>query len=378
MADTVNLFGHPVKKGWVIGGGVVAGAVVIYYVRKQQAASAASTAASSSAPTGPTAAGDPYPPDGTTGNPSDPYSTDPATGQTYGNEANGGYVGTGASNLGGYYGNTSLYGAGTGYEQPGSFTSNAYWSQYVEQLMGSSGNDAISQAIGAYVTGAPVTSAGVSIIEQAIAVAGYPPVSGTNGYPPSINSGSSGATATVTVPDVTGQTLTAAQAAITAAGLSYSGPSGSGTVASQSPAPGTQVPAGSAVAVTEQASAPPPSPPPAQPPPSQPTSPPPAQQQPAPAPRQQAAPHPPAAPSRIDISGTTPTSISCHWTDVPGATSYQVQVTYQSRTVRSFTAGSYSTVISGLTPDHTYGVHVSSVGPGGTSQPAATWAKTPR
>lgn len=87
---------------------------------------------------------------------------------------------------------------------------------------------------------------------------------------------------------------------------------------------------------------------------------------------------PPVPPSRIDISGVTSTSVSCHWTDVPGATSYAVQVTYQGQTVKSFAAGSYSAVISGLTPDHTYGIHVSSVGPGGTSSPAATWAKTAR
>lgn len=264
MADpldgTVNLFGRPVKKGWVIGAGVVAGGVTIYYMRRKAASAAAAPAQSSAAPAGPTAAGDPYPPDGTTGNPSDPYSTDPATGMTYGDEANGGATGNGVSGLGGYYGNTSLYGAGTGYEQPGSFTSNAYWAQYVEQLMGSDGNDSISQAIGAYISGADVTGAGVSIIEQAIAVAGYPPVAGSGGYPPSINAGGSGAPATVAVPDVVGQTLAAAQAAISGAGLSYSGPSGTGTVASQSPASGTQVPAGSAVTVTAKTAAPAPGP----------------------------------------------------------------------------------------------------------------------
>lgn len=214
MADTVNLFGTPVKKTYVIGGGVIVGALFIYEYRKQQAAKAAAAAAAS-ASAGPSVntSGDQYPPDGTTGNPSDPYSTDPATGMTYGDEAGGGYVGNGVSNLGGYYGGGGLYGGGTGFESPGSFTSNAYWTQYVEQMMGSSGNDSISAALGAYITGAPLSTTQISIVEQAVAIAGYPPVAGANGYPPSIQSGPSGSgggtpagsPVTVNVPDGAGK-----------------------------------------------------------------------------------------------------------------------------------------------------------------------------
>jgi hypothetical protein len=228
VADTVNLFGKPVKKAYVIGGGVIAGALFIYEYRKQQAAKSATAATAAAAPSV-NPAGDQYPPDGTTGNPSDPYSTDPATGMTYGDEAGAGYTGNGAGNLGGYYGSGALYGGGTGYEQPGSFTSNAYWTQYAEQMMGSSGSDAISAALGAYVAGAALSTTQVSIVEQAVAIAGYPPVAGSGGYPPSIRSGASGSGSTgstapagpltFAVPDGMGKWMNAtfpSQAAVTA------------------------------------------------------------------------------------------------------------------------------------------------------------------
>jgi len=67
------------------------------------------------------------------------------------------------------------------------FTSNAVWAQYAEQLLGSDGNDATSAALGAYLTGAQLTEAQTSLVEEAIAVANYPPVPGPTGYPPSMN-----------------------------------------------------------------------------------------------------------------------------------------------------------------------------------------------
>jgi hypothetical protein len=176
---------------------------------------------------------DPYPSDGTTGNPDDPYSLDPATGVTYGDEAAsgagtgyGGYdIGLGGTGGGygisavtdsypwdGTYGNSSdpysmdpstgqTYGnegatgtsAGitTGTAGP-PFSTNAQWSQYV--LTYFAGNDnlpAITDAIGLYLAGQTVTAAQQGLINDATAIAGTPPVNGPNGYPPSIKTAGS-------------------------------------------------------------------------------------------------------------------------------------------------------------------------------------------
>ena len=62
----------------------------------------------------------------------------------------------------------------------------------------------------------------------------------------------------------------------------------------------------------------------------------------------------------------TPTSIGAGWDKTSGATSYRVRVTYQDKLVKQVTAKGTSVTVSGLTPDHAYGVHVAAVGPGGT------------
>lgn len=251
MADTVKLFGSPVKKTYVKIGAVVLVAAAGYGWYRNRQAGQAAAAAPAAAGAGQVTPGDQYPPDGTTGNPSDPYSTDPATGMTYGDEAAGGYDGTGVNGLGGFFGNPGLFGGGSGFEGPGEFTSNAYWTQYCEQVMGSTGDDSISAALGAYISGDGVTATEVSIIEQAIAIAGYPPVAGTNGYPPSIKTAPSGGSAQVAVPDVIGRPQEDAYAILQAVGLKPKGspvqPGKVLTVDSQSPAEGSHVPAGSTV-----------------------------------------------------------------------------------------------------------------------------------
>jgi len=84
-------------------------------------------------------------------------------------------------------------GTGGGGYPPGStgFTNNAQWTQAVIEYMTTAGliedPTLLSAALGAYITGAPVTTAQRSLIEQAIAAQGFPPLSGPNGYPPSIN-----------------------------------------------------------------------------------------------------------------------------------------------------------------------------------------------
>jgi hypothetical protein len=110
------------------------------------------------------------------------------------------------------------------------FTTDAAWSQYAITTLGESGNTdpgGLTDALGAYLAGDPVTAAQHILINDALAVAGSPPVTGTNGFPPSINvsgSISGGGTGTTTVkvrvPNVVGmRTAEQAEPAIKAAGL---------------------------------------------------------------------------------------------------------------------------------------------------------------
>lgn len=116
---------------------------------------------------------------------------DPATGYPYGSpedaaalqdQAN--YV-TPTVPTGG--GSSSIPSGGTGY------VSNGAWVQGVIEYMTSNGlvdePSALSAALGKYVTAGYVAagSADDSLITQAIAVQGYPPISGPNGMPPAIN-----------------------------------------------------------------------------------------------------------------------------------------------------------------------------------------------
>lgn len=191
---------------------------LIYRHRSQSAAAAPAPAA---------AAPGQYPPDGTTGNPADPYSTDPATGVTYGDEATGASLspyggmsglGTAAnsfpwdgiynnpndpysmdSSSGLTYGNEGSAGLGGGGGAGGGagggvpgppFSTDSQWTAYaIQQLTAVSGLDAgtVTDALGAYISGAPVTAAQEQVINDAIAVAGQVPVHGAGGYPPSIN-----------------------------------------------------------------------------------------------------------------------------------------------------------------------------------------------
>jgi len=210
MADTVNLLGHTVKKNTAMAGaavGAVVIAVAVYRSRKAKTAAGGTPAAAT------TTAGDLYPPDGTTGNPGDPNSTDPATGITYGDEqAQGGYgasYGTGGYDAAGYpigspqdiaYEQSQGSGGvpiaypvtptGTGSGGVPTFSDNASWAQYAEAYMVNQlGGDpnTIGNALGKYITGGKVTQAQADVINQAIAFAGNPPVNGANGMPPSIN-----------------------------------------------------------------------------------------------------------------------------------------------------------------------------------------------
>lgn len=215
MADVKVPGVGEVPKAAVFGGvGVVLVLIIMYY--RSHGSSSSSTSSTA-------AATDQYPPDGTTGNPADPNSIDPSTGVTYGNEGIGSGAAASAYGLSGGSGGFGGYDSGTSYPWDGTtgnpndpysmdpstgatygaegnpgtvantsgppFTSNAAWSQYAENyLTGTVGLDGatVSSALGAYLSGQQVTPAQKDIIDQAVAIAGNPPVTGAGGYPPSI------------------------------------------------------------------------------------------------------------------------------------------------------------------------------------------------
>lgn len=173
MPDTIKIFGSNVPKPIVIGGGaaIVIGGVFYYRKNKEDAASKASVDAASSSEIDP-ATGYPY------GSAEDAAAL--ASQDSYQSPSPSGYGYTG------YAGGSGAVPFGSG--APGSFTNNAEWAQFVEAYeinnMGADG-PAVGNAIGKYISGQPLTTdAMVSIVQSAIAIGGYPPVSGPNGHPP--------------------------------------------------------------------------------------------------------------------------------------------------------------------------------------------------
>jgi hypothetical protein len=180
MAGTVKVPGAGrVPKGAAIAGLVAVGGLIAWhYVKKKNAA----TATPAATPT------DQYPPDGTTGNPADPYSTDPATGATYGDEAAGsggtfGAFGPGGSGI-------TMGTAGTTGTGGPPFSSNSAWTNWVITQMTTQNPalnvGALTNALGLYVEGQPVTAAQKTLVDDARAIGGDPPVAGASGFPPSV------------------------------------------------------------------------------------------------------------------------------------------------------------------------------------------------
>ena len=255
------------KKALTIGGLAAAAVVTLFYLRKRSS----STSAASS----------------TAGAATDPNAIDPATGLTYAAEAAGGsdYVDPGLQDTSGgpTYGATGYMDPNTGqwvYGNTGTgqaaATTNAQWSQNaISYLTQNSGTDpgALGAALGAYLAGHAVTSAQEGLIDQAIAVEGYPPSSSTTGYPPGIRTsdtgggaggtGGSGGGVTggkkSTVPHVVGEKAGAAHNAIVAAGLhpiADPGQKATWIVTSTTPAAGKTVNSGTRVLITAKAPAP--------------------------------------------------------------------------------------------------------------------------
>jgi len=185
MADTVNIPGMGAQKKTTvyIAGGI--GVVIVGVVWYRSRNTATST---------------------TTSTPVDTTQIDPATGYAYGSAedaaalaAQSSYISAGGSSGGG----SSYYSGG---QQPTGFVSDAQWAQAAEDYLGNTvGSDlpTVSAALGKYITGGSVTDDQHSIINQAIAFQGYPPVPGPDGYPPSVRTvAATPPTATVQFKDV--------------------------------------------------------------------------------------------------------------------------------------------------------------------------------
>lgn len=161
----VPVFGEvPKKTALLVGGGIALLVGIMYYRGKKASAAAASVAAAGSS------------------------EINPATGFAYGSPedaaamaAQAAYVTPGGVGTGG--------GGSPG--QPTGFTSNGQWAQAAEQYMQAEGliaePTALASALGKYITGRQANALDQDLIHQAIAFQGFPPISGPNGYPPSIN-----------------------------------------------------------------------------------------------------------------------------------------------------------------------------------------------
>lgn len=241
MPDTVKVPGFgQVGKGKVAGiaiGGVAVAGYLIYRQQKKTKTTAAQTATAASG----------YGYGSSQGTYGYGYYGYGEPGITYGYGASGGFYPQG------YYGYGTVGGGGT----PN--TTNAQWSQAAINQLSGEGYDgqAVSGALGAYLLGQPVDASQVNIVQSAIAVEGYPPEPGANGYPPAImhqgtggGGGGGGQGTTVKVPQVMFATADAAHDRLKADGLKWTENRAHGKVTKQSPKAGTTVKKGSSVALT--------------------------------------------------------------------------------------------------------------------------------
>jgi LysM repeat protein len=180
-------FGAVQKKTALVVGGIGVGLGVIVYWREKKLGELTSSAT--------TATGE----------------IDPATGFVYGTPEDLAALAAQGTDLGGNPptpgGSGSIPAGGT---VGTGFTSNGQWVQAVVEYMTSnslvSDPAQLSAALGKYITGAyidPKDTASTSLVQQAIAVQGYPPIAGVNGYPPAINTHPASTTPPVTTPPST-------------------------------------------------------------------------------------------------------------------------------------------------------------------------------
>jgi hypothetical protein len=165
MADEKKILGMSKPMAYVVGIGGAIAVVLVYKHYQSASAAAAANSASNTAATTSTAAQD----------------IDPETGYPYGSvqdeEALAGMSGEGAEDeYGSDLGLTSepYYSSEPTTESP---TTNAAWSQYVQQQLSTIGYDAetVAGAVGAYLAQIPLTSNQAQIIQVALAECGPPP-----------------------------------------------------------------------------------------------------------------------------------------------------------------------------------------------------------
>jgi Fibronectin type III domain len=181
----------PLPKAAVFGGLALTGVLIVVYYRDHKASSASSAAAEPASGAlgadsglntdlGPDS-GDAYPWDGSYGNSTDPYSLDPSSGQTYGDESGGAFYSSPGSSSGG------------GAAGP-PFSNNQQWSAYAIQQLTNDGKNAgnVTTALGLYLSGKVLDADEQSIVYAAIGVAGAVPVSASDGYPPKIRTAGDG------------------------------------------------------------------------------------------------------------------------------------------------------------------------------------------
>jgi hypothetical protein len=174
-----------VKTSYVVAGVLITGGIVGYaYLRRKSAAAAGSTGTTAAADNTATAAIDPetgYP----QGSPEDEAALEQLQGAGYagGDDGTGDYYG--------YYPPVSTQQSNTG---PGTFTDNAYWLQYCEQVVTGYSASQIQSALSAYLAGAKLTTAQYSIYQAAIGVAGPPPSPPATPIAPTQPSGTGGNT----------------------------------------------------------------------------------------------------------------------------------------------------------------------------------------
>lgn len=166
------------KTALILGGGVVVLGVIVWYRQKQVA----------DTPVG----------DGTE-NP-----INPATGYPYGSPEDAAALAEQA----GYVSPAAPVGGSTTYPTTG-YTTNGQWVQAVVEYMVGNGlteePTQLSSALGKYIIGAYATDTDVNLIQQAIAVKDFPPISGPNGYPPSINKTPPTTTPPTSTPNIHGR-----------------------------------------------------------------------------------------------------------------------------------------------------------------------------
>lgn len=185
MADTIKVPGirEPLPRWAVFAGLAVTGVGIAVYWRKRQNQAPAGTGSTDAlglgsgglAPdTGLIDQGT-YPWDGTYGNPSDPFSMDTGTGQTFGDEGLAGSTGGTGGSAGGLSGPP--------------FSTNAQWSAYVLQ-QDAGAHARMAEALGLYLDGQALDATQQNLVYQAQAIAGQVPVSGSGGYPPKLRTAS--------------------------------------------------------------------------------------------------------------------------------------------------------------------------------------------